>query len=81
MGEKREYRRRRRPSDEMDMELRQRQVRRRQTRVPYPEERQRIIRDEQTYIDPRRVTQGRRMSRRKAEQKKESADPSCWSLG
>lgn len=70
MGEKREYRRRRRPSDDMDMELRQRQVRRRQTRVPYPEERQRIIRDEQTYIDPRRVTQGRRMSRRKAEQKK-----------
>lgn len=70
MGEKREYRRRRRPSDDMDMELRQRQVRRRQTRVPYPEERQRIIRDEQTYIDPRRVTQGRRMSKRKAEQKK-----------
>ena len=70
MGEKREYRRRRRPSDEMDMELRQRQVRRRQTRVPYPEEQRRVIRDEQTYIDPRRVTQGRRMSRRKAEQKK-----------
>ena len=40
MGEKREYRRRRRPSDDMDMELRQRQVRRRQTRAPYPEEQQ-----------------------------------------
>ena len=34
MGEKREYRRRRRPSDDMDMELRQRQVRRSQTRAP-----------------------------------------------
>ena len=68
MGEKREYRRRRRPSD--DMELRQRQVRRRQTRTPYPEEEQRVIYEEQTYIDPRRVAQGRRMSRRKAEQKK-----------
>lgn len=70
MGEKREYRRRRRPSDDMDMELRQRQVRRRQTRTPYPEEQQRVVYEEQTYIDPRRVAQGRRMSRRKAEQKK-----------
>lgn len=68
MGEKREYRRRRRPPD--DMELRQRQVRRGQTRAPYPEERQRGGYDEQTYIDPRRVAQGRRMSRRRAEQKK-----------
>ncbi|MBQ7758319.1 LCP family protein [Anaerotignum sp.] len=70
MGEKREYRRRRRPYDDMDMELRQRQVRRRQTRTPYPEEQQRVVYEEQTYIDPRRVAQGRRMSRRKAEQKK-----------
>lgn len=69
MGEKREYRRRRRPSD--DMELRQRQVRRRQTRTPYPEEQQRrYIQEEQPYIDTRRVAQGRRMSRRKMEQKK-----------
>ena len=68
MGEKREYRRRRRPPD--DLELRQRQVRRGQTRAPYPEEQQRGGYDEQTYIDPRRVAQGRRMSRRKAEQKK-----------
>lgn len=69
MGEKREYRRRRRPPD--DMELRQRQARRRQTRAPYPEEQQqRRGYDEQTYIDPRRVTQGRRMSQRRAEQKK-----------
>ncbi len=68
MGEKREYRRRRRLPD--DMELRQRQVRRGQTRVPYPEEQQRGGYDEQTYIDPRRVAQGRRMSRRRAEQKK-----------
>ena len=68
MGEKREYRRRRRPPD--DMELRQRQVRRGQTRAPYPEEQQRGGYDEQTYIDPRRVAQGRRMSRRRAEQKK-----------
>lgn len=68
MGEKREYRRRRRPSD--DMELRQRQVRRRQTRMPYPEEPRRRVRDEQTYVDPRRVAQGRRMSRRRAAQKK-----------
>lgn len=68
MGEKREYRRRRRPSD--DMELRQRQVRRRQTRMPYPEEPRRVVRDEQTYVDPRRVAQGRRMSRRRAAQKK-----------
>lgn len=68
MGEKREYRRRRRPPD--DMELRQRQVRRGQTRVPYPEGQQRGGYDEQTYIDPRRVAQGRRMSRRRAEQKK-----------
>ena len=68
MGEKREYRRRRRPSD--DMELRQRQVRRRQTRVPYPEEQQRAISSEQPYIDPRRVAKGRRMAKRRAEQKK-----------
>lgn len=68
MGEKREYRRRRRPPD--DMELRQRQVRRRQTRAPYPEELQRGEYDEQTYIDPRRVAQGRRMSRRRAGQRK-----------
>ncbi len=68
MGEKREYRRRRRPSD--DMELRQRQVRRRQTRAPYPEEKRKAIRDEQTYMDPRRVAQGRRISKRRAEQKK-----------
>ena len=66
MGEKREYRRRRRPSD--DMELRQRQVRRRQTRVPYPEEQRRIVTSE--YVDPRRAAKGRRMARRKAEQKK-----------
>ena len=68
MGEKREYRRRRRPTD--DIELRQRQVRRRQTRAPYPEELQRGEYDEQTYIDPRRVAQGRRMSRRRAGQRK-----------
>lgn len=68
MGEKREYRRRRRPPD--DMELRQRQVRRRQTRAPYPEELQRGEYDEQTYIDPRRVAQGRRMSHRRAGQRK-----------
>lgn len=68
MGEKREYRRRRRPPE--DMELRQRQVRRRQTREPYPEERQKRVYEEQTYIDPRRVAQGRRMSRRRVEQKK-----------
>lgn len=68
MGEKREYRRRRRPPD--DIELRQRQVRRRQTRAPYPEELQRGEYDEQTYIDPRRVAQGRRMSRRRAGQRK-----------
>ena len=66
MGEKREYRRRRRPSD--DMELRQRQARRRQTRMPYPEEQQRRVSSE--YVDPRRAEKGRRMSRRKAEQKK-----------
>lgn len=68
MGEKREYRRRRRPSDDMEMELRQRQVRRRQTRMPYPEEQQRVVSSE--YVDPRRAAKGRRMSRRKAEQKK-----------
>ena len=68
MGEKREYRRRRRPSDDMDMELRQRQVRRRQTRTPYPEEQQRVVTSE--YVDPRRAAKGRRMARRKAEQKK-----------
>ena len=66
MGEKREYRRRRRPSD--DMELRQRQVRRRQTRAPYPEERQKVVTSE--YVDPQRAAKGRRMARRKAEQKK-----------
>ena len=69
MGEKREYRRRRRPSDEMDTELRQRQMRRRQTKAAYPEEQRRAVRGEQ-YIDPKRVAQGRRMSKRKAEQKK-----------
>ena len=66
MGEKREYRRRRRPSD--DMELRQRQVRRRQTRVPYPEEQRRIVTSE--YVDPRRAAKGRRMAKLRAEQKK-----------
>ena len=68
MGEKREYRRRRRPSDDMEMELRQRQVRRRQTRAPYPEEQRRMVTSE--YVDPRRAEKGRRMSRRRAEQKK-----------
>ena len=68
MGEKREYRRRRRPSDEADMALRQRQVRRRQTRAPYPEEQRRMVTSE--YVDPRRAEKGRRMSRRRAEQKK-----------
>ena len=66
MGEKREYRRRRRPSD--DMELRQRQVRRRQTRTPYPEEQQRMVSSE--YVDPRRAAKGRRMAKLRAEQKK-----------
>jgi len=68
MGEKREYRRRRKASDDMDMELRQRQVRRRQTRAPYPEEQRRAVSSE--YVDPKRAAQGRRMSRRRAEQKK-----------
>ena len=68
MGEKREYRRRRRPSDEADMALRQRQVRRRQTRMPYPEEQRRMVTSE--YVDPKRAAKGRRMSRRRAEQKK-----------
>ncbi len=66
MGEKREYRRRRRPSD--DMELRQRQARRRQTRMPYPEEQRRVVSSE--YVDPKRAAKGRRMSRRRAEQRK-----------
>ena len=68
MGEKREYRRRRRPSDEADMALRQRQVRSRQTRMPYPEEQRRVVTSE--YVDPKRAAKGRRMSRRRAEQKK-----------
>ncbi|MBQ3567351.1 MAG: hypothetical protein IJA25_00280, partial [Anaerotignum sp.] len=68
MGEKREYRRRRRPSDDMEMELRQRQMRRRQTRASYPEEQQRVMTSE--YVDPKRAAKGRRMSRRRAEQKK-----------
>ena len=68
MGEKREYRRRRRASDDMDMELRQRQVRRRQTHAPYPEEQRRVVSSE--YVDPRRAAQGRRMARRREEQKK-----------
>lgn len=67
MGEKREYRRRRRPAD--DMELRQNQVRRGQTRAPYPEEQRKQIPADR-YVDPRRAAQGRRMSRRRAEQKK-----------
>lgn len=69
MGEKREYRRRRRPPE--DMELQQRQVRRRQTQEPHRQPRRhRSVQEEQPYIDPRRVAQGRRMSRRKAERKK-----------
>ncbi len=67
MGEKREYRRRRRPSD--DMELRQRQVRRRQTRTAYPEEQQKRVSSE--YVDPRRAEKGRRMAKRRVEQKKQ----------
>ena len=68
MGEKREYRRRRRPSDEMEMELRQRQVRRRQTRASYPEEQRRVVTS--AYVDPKRAEKGRRMAKRRAEQKK-----------
>lgn len=69
MGEKREYRRRRRPPE--DMELQQRQVRRRQTQEPQRQPyRHRAVHKEQPYIDPHRVAQGRRMSRRKAERKK-----------
>ena len=69
MGEKREYRRRRRPPE--DMELQQRQVHRRQTQEPHRQPRRhRSVQEEQPYIDPRRVAQGRRMSRRKAERKK-----------
>ena len=67
MGEKREYRRRRRPSDEMEMELRQRQVRRRQTRAPYPEEQRRVVTS--AYVDPKRAEKGRRMAKRRAEEK------------
>ena len=69
MGEKREYRRRRRPPE--DMELQQRQVRRRQTQEPQRQPRRhRTVQEEQPYIDPHRVAQGRRMSRRKAERRK-----------
>ncbi len=69
MGEKREYRRRRRPPE--DMELQQRQVRRRQTQEPQRQPRRhRVVQEEQPYIDPHRVAQGRRMSRRKAERRK-----------
>jgi LCP family protein required for cell wall assembly len=50
------------------MALRQRQVRRRQTRMPYPEEQRRVVSSE--YVDPKRAAKGRRMSRRRAEQKK-----------
>lgn len=67
MGEKREYRRRRRPPE--DMELQQRQVRRRQTQERQPH-RHRAVHEEQPYIDTHRMAQGRRMSRRKAERKK-----------
>ena len=60
MGEKREYRRRRRPPE--DMELQQRQVRRRQTQEPHRQpHRHRSVQEEQPYIDPHRVAQGRRM--------------------
>ena len=70
MGEKREYRRRRSPPEEM--ELQQRQVRRRQTQEPHRQPRRhRSVQEEQPYIDPRRVAQGRRMSRRKADYKNE----------
>ena len=50
MGEKREYRRRRRPPE--DMELQQRQVRRRQTQEPHRQPRRhRSVQEEQPYID------------------------------
>ena len=50
MGEKREYRRRRRPPE--DMELQQRQVRRRQTQEPHRQpHRHRSVQEEQPYID------------------------------
>ena len=68
MGEKREYRRRRRPPE--DMELHQRQVRRRQTHAPYAAQPQRAVPQGQPYLAPHRVAQGRRMSRRNAERKK-----------
>ncbi|MDO4531872.1 MAG: LCP family protein [Bacillota bacterium] len=68
MGEKREYRRRRRPSEDMD--LHQRQVRRRQTPAPYQEAPRRRRREEQAYVDPRRAAQSRKKSSRRARQRK-----------
>ena len=68
MGEKREYRRRRRPSS--DMELHQKQMRRRQTHVTYEEAPRRRRRAEQTYVDPKRAAHGRKLSKRRVRQKK-----------
>lgn len=66
MGEKQEYKRRRRPPED----LRLRQVQQKQTNAPHYEKRPQKGTEGQTYIDPRRVAQGRRMARRRAEQKK-----------
>lgn len=68
MGEKREYRRRRRTSD--DRELQQRQLRRGERHISYPQEERRRVDRQQPYLDTRQIAQGRRMSKRRAMQRK-----------
>ena len=69
MGEKREYRRRRRPS--VDMELYQKQMmRRKQPHVAYEEAPRRRRGVEQTYIEPKRTAQHRKLPKRRARQKR-----------
>lgn len=67
MDERRaDYGRRRRADD---VPLRQREARRRQTRVPYPEEQRIVVQPGYPYGDPRKE-KGRRMAKRRQQQKR-----------
>lgn len=68
MGERR--RNRPRSNREEEIALRQREMKRRQSEAPYPQEQRKAIPQDHTYIDPKRIQQGRRMAKRKAERKR-----------
>lgn len=68
MGERR--RSRPRTGREEEIALRQREMKRRQTEAPYPQEQPKPLPQDTTYINPKRIRQGRRMAKRKARQRR-----------